>query len=83
MNGDVTYDGPTPGERYKLALAVLREHSGLLSAADVADRIGCGRRQLTGSPDATLFLLEVEGLVGRVGNKRGVKWFAYDDDDRR
>lgn len=70
------YIGPTPAERRTLALVALREHGGEMTCAQLATAIGCGPRQLTGSSNGTLFLLEHEGLVARVGAKRGVRWFA-------
>lgn len=78
----MSYTGPTPGERMKLALAVLQEADQPMKASEIATLIGCGRRQLTGDTAGTLFLLEAQGQVGRTGIKRASKWYAINEGER-
>lgn len=67
-----------PAERKVRVVEVMRAHGGHMTATEIAGRLGISRRDLTGGPVGTLFLLELEGLVGRVGRKRGTEWFHLD-----
>lgn len=65
----------TPEERKASVPRILREYGEPMTALQIAEQIGVPRRALTGDTAGTLFLLEAEGQVGRVGRKRGTKWF--------
>lgn len=56
-------------------LAALGTASEPVTSAKLAAEVGCTQRRLTGDTAGVLFLLEAEGLVDRVGRKRGTRWF--------
>lgn len=66
---------PSPAERRGLAVRLLRQH-GPLRVSALAALMGCSGRVLTGTTDATLYLLEEEGLVCRHPRRgRGTTWY--------
>lgn len=73
--------GMTRRERAALALQVLREARGEpMLSREIAEKMGLpSAKSLTGDTYATLFILEWEGLIGRMGRRRGCKWYALMD----